>query len=101
MENENIYNKWTDIINNEKYKKYFLDNETEWINNLELVKKYINENNKFLTRNVNNNEINKLGLWIQTQKHKYKYKKEIMSNENIYNKWTEFINNEKYKKYFI
>jgi antitoxin component HigA of HigAB toxin-antitoxin module len=101
MSNQNIYNKWTDFINDEKYREYFLDNETEWINILELVKKYIDENNKVPTRNVNNHEINKLGLWIQTQKHKYKYKKTIMLNENIYNKWTEFINDEKYKKYFI
>ena len=31
MTNKNIYNKWTDFINT--YQEYFLDNETEWINN--------------------------------------------------------------------
>ena len=39
----------------------------------------------YLRRNINKN---------------YKTKKEIMSNEEIYNLWTEFINNDKYKPYF-
>ena len=35
-----------------------------------------------------------------TQLKNYKKKKEIMSNEEIYNKWTEFINDKKYISYF-
>ena len=31
---------------------------------------------------------------------KYKIKKEIMKIDEIYNKWTNFINDDKYKKYF-
>ena len=30
----------------------------------------------------------------------YKLKLEIMKIDIYYNKWTEFINNDKYKKYF-
>jgi hypothetical protein len=44
MKNEEIYNKWTEFIT--EYQEYFLDNEIQWINTLEGVKKYINENNK-------------------------------------------------------
>ena len=101
MKNENIYNKWTEFINDEKYKIYFLDNETEWINKLDFVKKYIDLNNKRPCGKDKNNEIRKNGTWIQTQISNYENKKQIMSNEDIYNKWTEFINNEKYKKYFF
>ena len=43
MQNKEIYNNWKEFINDDKY---FLDNITEWNNNLELVKKYIDENNK-------------------------------------------------------
>ena len=95
MLNENIYNKWSEFINDEKYKDYFLDNETEWYNKLELVKKYINENNKIPSRN----DVKSLSTWIYTQQNNYKNKKEIMSNENIYNKWTDFINT--YQEYFL
>jgi len=46
MKIKDIYNKWTDFITCEKYKKYFLLNEDEWLNNLDNVKKYIDENSK-------------------------------------------------------
>jgi len=39
MNDENIYNLWTEFINNNKYKKFFEDNNIIWINKLELVKK--------------------------------------------------------------
>jgi hypothetical protein len=41
MKNSEIYNKWT-----EKYKKYFISYEDEWLNNLDMIKKYIDTNNK-------------------------------------------------------
>jgi hypothetical protein len=47
-----------------------------------------------------NIKIKFLGLWIYTQENNYKNKKYIMLNQKIYNKWTEFINNPKYKNYF-
>ena len=98
MSNKNIYNKWIEFINDDKYKKYFLDNETIWIDNLEKIKKYIDENNKRPSCNDKNNKIKSFGTWICHQQKNYKNKKEIMSNEYIYNKWTEFINN--YNKFF-
>jgi len=97
-----IYKKWYEFINNDKYKIYFLSNEEEWINNLEKVKKYIDYNNKIPPRNNNKDKyITKLYGWIGTQLKNYKYKKEIMSKHEIYKKWTDFINDEKYKKYFM
>jgi hypothetical protein len=83
-----------------KYKKYFLDNETEWINKLILLKKYIDENNKTPSRTDKNEDIKILSAWFIRQRMNYKNKNQIISNEEIYNKWTEFINDDKYKKYF-
>ena len=71
MKNENIYNRWTEFINDDKYKKYFLDNETEWINKLELVKKYIDKNNKRPSSTDKDNDIKTLGNWIYNQKENY------------------------------
>jgi len=102
MKNENIYNKWTEFINNNKYKIYFEDNNIKWLKTLKKVLKYIDDNNKRPNPNSNNTnkEIKKLGKCIGTQLMYYKNKQYIMSNEDIYNKWINFINNEKYKKYF-
>ena len=37
MKYENIYNLWTDFINDNKYKKFFEDNNIIWINKLNEV----------------------------------------------------------------
>jgi hypothetical protein len=54
----------------------------------------MNENNKKPT--LKYNKI--LCSWIKHQITNYKKKTQIMSNEEIYNKWSEFV--EEYKQYF-
>ena len=100
MSNEEIYKKWTEFIDDEKYKLYFISNEDNWNLKLYEVKKFIDTNNKRPSDSDNNKQIKTLGSWICNQNKNYKTKKQIMSNEGIYNKWTEFINDPKYKKYF-
>ena len=100
MEDKNIYNLWTKFINDEKYKEFFEDNSTLWINKLNDIKKYIDENNKRPSSKDKNNKIKTLDKWIGTQLKNYKNKKKIIKNENIYNLWTEFINDNKYKEFF-
>ena len=39
-------------------------------------------------------------MWIVTQQKNYKNKEKIMKNKEIYDKWTEFVNNPLYLKYF-
>ena len=101
MSSEEIYNKWTDFINNSKYNEYFLDNDIIWSNTLEQVKKYIDENKKRPSAADKENEIKTLGQWISDQQKKYKNKSYIMSTEEIYNQWTSFINDDRYKEYFL
>jgi antitoxin component HigA of HigAB toxin-antitoxin module len=100
MKDEQIYNLWTEFINDIKYKKYFTSGEEEWNQKLKEVKKYIDEHIKRPSSEDKNNNIKKLGCWILNQQTNYKKKEQIMSKEIIYNKWTEFINNQKYKVYF-
>jgi superfamily II DNA or RNA helicase len=95
MKDKKIYNLWTLFINDDKYKKYFEDNESIWISKLNEVKLYIDENNKRPSEKTNN-----LGIWISSQSSTYKKKEHIMKDEKIYNLWTLFINDDKYKKYF-
>ena len=100
MADENIYNKWNEFINDNKYKKYFLSNEEEWYIKLNIIIDYINTFNKRPSSTNNNTNIKQLGVWIVRQIINYKNKKEIMKNKEIYDAWTTFINDSLYKKYF-
>ena len=100
MLNEEIYNKWTEFINNPKYKKYFQSAEDDWNELFNQVIQYIDTNLKRPSIKDKDKEIKQLGYWISDKQKNYKKKEKIMKNEEIYNKWTEFINNPKYKKYF-
>jgi hypothetical protein len=101
MKNNIIYNSWIDFINNDMYKEYFLDNKTVWFNSLELVKSYIDMNTKRPSKRDKDKNIKQLGYWIHNQQTNYKTKEKIMKDDIIYKAWTDFINDEKYKEYFI
>ena len=98
MYNLDRYKLWEDFIN--KYKKHFQSNEENWKINLEIIKKYIDDNDKRPSEVDKNIDIKKLGQWISTQQIQYKKKSAILSNLHIQKLWEEFINNVKYKKYF-
>jgi len=102
MKNQEIYDKWTEFINDDKYKEYFLSNKEKWLQILEKVKNFININNKKPTINDKDNNIKFLGRWLINQKTSYKYRKDtVMTNQDIYDEWTKFINDDKYKEYII
>jgi len=98
MYNLDRYKLWEDFIN--KYKKHFQSNEENWKINLEIIKKYIDDNDKRPSEVDKNTDVKKLGQWLSTQQIQYKNKYAIMSNLHIQKLWEEFINNVKYKKYF-
>ena len=100
MKKSDIREKWEEFINGQKYKTYFLTNEQEWENKLNIIKKFIDDNNKRPSSEDKNSEIKQLGKWLSTQQQSYSKNKYIMRENNIKQKWEEFINNDKYKKYF-
>jgi late competence protein required for DNA uptake (superfamily II DNA/RNA helicase) len=100
MSNIEIRTLWEEFVNDDKYNIYFLSNETTWINTLERVKKYINTNNKRPAKNSKNPDEKKLGQWISNQLKNYQKNIKIMSNIEIRTLWEDFVNNNKYKKYF-
>ena len=90
MINNSIKIKWEQFI--DKYKKYFLSNEEIWNNNLEKVKTYIIQNSSkplIISNDINTKH---LASWLSHQQTNYKYKIKIMKNNNIKNKWEDFIN---------
>ena len=67
-----------------------------WMEKLEEVKKFIDENGRRPTIKTNA----KLSNWIQTQITNIQTNTRCISNKIVADKWKEFINDVKYKKYF-
>ena len=97
MKDDNIKNKWKEFI--DEYKIYFTSSEELWDNNLEKVKKYIDDNKKRPTETNKNKDISSLGSWIQNQQINYNKKIRSMKDDTIKKKWEEFIKN--YDIYFL
>jgi len=100
MNEQYIYEHWSKFINDSKYKQYFSTNEEIWYDTLKKIKTFIDQNNKIPYQKSDIKSEKTLGYWIGTQKQKYKKKTAIMQNKQIYERWGEFINDPKYKKYF-
>jgi len=78
-----------------------LDSKEKWKYTLERVKEYMDTYGERPGSNSKDKDTKQLGQWIGTQTQNYKSKKYIMSDETIYDDWTKFINDEKYKQYFM
>ena len=96
MKNQEIYNNWTEFIN--KHTEYFRSNIENWNIILNNVNTFIVINKKRPSSKSKNKEEKQLGMWISDQMKKYKKKELILKIEEIYNKWTQFIN--EHKEYF-
>ena len=101
MKNEEIRNEWIEFISDDRYKKEFLSNEEIWRRNLEEVKDYIDRNGKRPSFSSKDEDIKRLGKWIEHQITNYGKKQQIMKNEEIRNEWIEFISDDRYKKEFL
>jgi hypothetical protein len=81
------------------------DNIKKWIKILEWVKKYIDEYKKRPSKEDKNEDVNEdvktHSAWISNQLTNYKYKIKNMKHEIYRELWEDFINDDKYKEYFI
>ena len=94
--NKEIRKKWEQFTT--EYEEYFISNEEKWKQQLELVKKYIDENKQRPSKHNKNKDIKQLGRWLSMQINNYKKKIQIMSNKEIREKWEQFITD--YQEYF-
>jgi hypothetical protein len=81
----------------EQYKQYFTSSEESWKDNLEKIKKYIDENEKTPSYSDKDKEIKSSGKWLSTQQTQYKRKIYIMKDASIRLLYEEFL--EQYKQY--
>ena len=101
MKNEEIRNEFEEFITDDRYKELFLSNEEEWRSNLEKVKEYIDRNGERPSCYSKDEDIKRLGKWLQDQLTNYKKKQKIMKNKEIRNEFEEFITANRYKEIFI
>ena len=97
MTNETIHDTFTIFL--QEYGKYFMSNDEIWHENLSQIEEYINKNNKRPSQDSDNKYIKQLGKWLSHQIENYNRKTQIMKEDNIYNKFTIFL--QKYNKYFM
>ena len=73
----------------------------KWITKLDLVKKYLNQNKNRPSAKDKNKDIKTYGQWIGNQITHYQNKQKIMTDDTIRKLWEDFINDDKYKNYFL
>ncbi len=91
MKNETNRILWEEFVN-DNYLLLRITSEEKWLDNLEIVKDYINKNDKLPTSHNENKNISSLASWVSTQRQNYKKNEEIMRNDNIKKIWEEFVN---------
>lgn len=102
IKEEKIRKSWENFMNDDKYKKYFLSNKEIWYNYLENTIKFMNKYNKKPHANgKKNKDEKKLGEWINNQLNNYNKYIFIMKEEEIRKSWEKFVNDDKYKEYFL
>lgn len=92
-----IFDEWKKFM--EKNTKYFLSTNEKWFLELEASDNYIEKYNKIPVFSDNNiiclNNVTftsgALGKWISNQKQAYQLNIDIMKDQNIYDKWTQFL----------
>ena len=97
MKNETIYKLWEEFVNNTRYKEYFLSPYNIFVYKLNKVKIYIDTNKK--KPSTCNKDSKSIGIWVGHSQNNYSKKIHNMKDETIYNLWTEFINDARYKEY--
>ncbi len=92
-------NIWSQFL--EEYKQYFETDKEKWIKTLQELKQFINKNKKTPRQSGDDRTETEqiLGRWLSHQANNYKTKTHCMKDIEIYNHWTNFI--EEYKQYFI
>ncbi len=101
MKNEQIRNEWSSFIESEEYENYFIDREDEWVIKLEQLKQFINKYKNTPSQVSKIPDTAKLGRWLNQQKNAYQTKTCTMLIPQIYNRWKEFVESEKYSEYFL
>jgi hypothetical protein len=97
-EHENIIDLWNNF--NSEYSKYLLQGKEQWYSRLNELKMFLDKNKdkkqKSPSSHSKDTNIRSLASFISTQEKNYKNKSQIMKEQDIYDVWTNFM--EEYKE---
>lgn len=97
-----IYDIWTNFIEEHKESLNFKSIDEDWNKTFNKLKNFIDKNNKKPSQSKTDEDQTKLKKWIDHQEEHYEKKDQnYKDNSKIYNDWKEFIESEKYNKFFI
>ena len=95
-----IYDNWTNFM--EEYEQFFESNDKIWNDTFDKLKKFIDENNKKPSLLKSDENQMRLRKWLNHQEEHYgKRDQNYKDNSKIYNEWKQFIESEKYSKFFV
>jgi superfamily II DNA or RNA helicase len=90
----NRYSSWTQFL--EEYKEYFLTDDELWLQKLEALKEFVNDNKKKPSEDSKILSVKTFGRWLSNQNTNYKNNKMDANRSSL---WVEFL--EEYKEYFL
>lgn len=97
MKNQQVRDNWISFVN--RYNTYLKSFEEKWYYNLEIVNEYIDKHHKIPSTIDKDENIRKLGRWIDSNKKNYTRRKYNMCIQSIYDMWTKFMDS--HTKYLI
>ena len=101
MKNGLIKSEWENFTLHSKYKNYFISIEEKWFENLEKVKKYIDENDIRPHEKHSDKYIGYIGKWLSSQLKNYKNHNNQLKHDKFRKYFENFIKDKKYHKHFI
>lgn len=97
MVDKSRYNLWSDFL--EQYKEHFINDIEKWNEKFCEVVSFIDKHKKKPSVTSTNIYEKTLSRWLTCQQTNYNKKRYNMTNELIYNKWANFL--EEHKEYFV
>jgi superfamily II DNA or RNA helicase len=101
MLDNTISSVWLEFTCNSPYKHYFENNMERWNVKFTALQNYILINNKLPSTADDDKQVIKLAKWTSVQHHTYKKQSRLMINAYVFQKWHNFINDERYQQYFL
>jgi hypothetical protein len=95
MKNEELRTLWNDFTQDSRYKIFFTNDEERWRERFEQIKNYIDANKKRPSESSNDKDVQLMGQWLSGQLSRG------VANKNCKNIWDNFLNDVKYKIYFM
>jgi hypothetical protein len=87
-----IRTKWEEFVYDPDYIYYFISNEEKWLNTLDDVERYMDDNGERPSPYDTNPYAKILGVWLYNQQVNYEKKQHFMVIPSVRTKWSKFIN---------